>query len=187
MDTVELRRSTTRRETVVYLLALLYAVTSVFAVWWTVDFWTDTVLDLSSRARYPFVLVVGGLVMTGLTALLLWWGVPMWQLALRPGRPEDVVVTLDGDGLVVKDAGFTLAVPWASISSARMEPGRSGREVLLFTVSGPVDRSRGRLPALVEKGLRRGVFRMRLEPEDPSPDEVRAGVLRLSGGAVEVL
>jgi hypothetical protein len=187
MDSLELRRSVTRRETEVYLMGLLYLVVSVVAGWWTVDFWVDSVPELVEGPSYgSLVLVAGGLVMAGLLALLLWWGTPMWQLALRPGRREDVVVTLDREGLVLRDAGFTLAVPWTSMSAVRMEPRAAGTESLVPVVSGPVVRSRGRLPALVEKGMRRGVFRMRLEAEDPTPDEVRAGIRLLSGGAVEV-
>lgn len=97
MDSLELRRSVTRRETEVYLMGLLYVVLGVVAVWQTVALWV-AVPELVQRGASDRILLTGGLVVTALTAVLLWWGTPMWQLALRPGRPEDVVVTLDGEG-----------------------------------------------------------------------------------------
>lgn len=189
MDSLELRRSVTRRETEVYLMGLLYLVIGIVAVWWTVGYWIDAVplFTEALSTRQAVVLPVGGLVVTGLTVLLLWWGSPMWQLVLRPGSPEDVMLYADREGMLITDAGYTVRVPWTSLSSMRMEPGPSGRETLLPVVSGPVVRSRGRLAALVERGLRRGAFRLRLEAEDPTPAEVRAGIRELSGGQVEVV
>ena len=187
MESLELRRSVTRRETEVYLMALLYAALAVVAVWWTVGLWLDagSVLRGSGTER-AWVLPVAGVVTTALTLLLLWWGTPYWQLALRPGRADDVIAAFDREGMLLRDAGFRIHVPWSSVGSMRMEPLAEGRAALVATVPGPVDRSRGLLPTLVVRGLRRGTFRLRLEPDDPTPEETRAGVHELSGGTVVV-
>ena len=183
-----MRRSVTRRETEVYLVALLYAALAVVAVWWTAGLWLDAGTVLSARADGEQVLALplAGLIATVLTLVLLWWGTPFWQLVLRPGDADDVVVALDREGMLLRDAGFRIHVPWSSVGSMRMEPLGEGRAALVATVPGPVDRSRGLLPRLVVRGLRRGTFRLRLEADDPTPEEARAAVRELSDGTVVV-
>lgn len=177
MESLELRRTAGRRETEVFVLAAVHAVALAAAIWWTVELWRGV-----PRGSVP----VGGVIALVTAGLLVWLGSPFWQLVVRPGRAGDVVATLDRTGIVLTDAGFRIAVPWTSVSGATMSPLEDGRERLTFLVPGPVDRSRGPLPRLVARGLRRGSMPITVEPTDPTPDELRSAITGLSDGSVTV-
>ncbi|MGH3346968.1 MAG: hypothetical protein ACRDO4_08295 [Nocardioides sp.] len=187
METLELRRTKTRRETTVYVLGIVYLVAAIVSVWTTAWLWVDIAsMPAPAPTSSTVVLAGGGLVVTLLTLVILWLAAPAWQLILLPGKAEDVVVRADGHGLVLRDAGYTIEVPWTSVASLRIEPWRPDEPALVPVVAGQLSGSKDPLAWLVARGLRKGLLKFGLGPDDPTPDEVRVAVHELSGGALEV-
>jgi hypothetical protein len=187
MQELEIRRTRVRREAVIYVYAVFFLGLELWFARATVGLWQQLA---ATPPGAPFadatVATSGVLVVTALFLLTLWLATPVWQLVLLHGRPEDVVARFDRGGLVLRDAGYTVAVPWSSVASLTIVVPRSGEPLVVPIVAGPVRSTHDPLARFVVRGLRKGMMKFGLGPDDPTPDEVRDGVTVLSEGRVLV-
>ena len=181
-DSLEVRRGPTRRETTVYVVAIL-GVLGMLLVGWL---WVHSAIGTLSGNAGPGTtgLVTGTLGLVLQTAIL--GGIVLssavsWQLVLRPGNPDDVVLRFDADGLGMFDAGSRVFVPWYAVRSLTTEPLAGGYRMRVIT-DGPVQGGRDRLSALITRALRKKGMTFRFSPDEPDHDLLARSVEQMSAG-----
>lgn len=131
-----------------------------------------------ASATAPFLQLV---LLTMVLGVIVFTSLVSWQLALRPGRPGDVVLWFDEDGVAMTDAGSRGFVPWHCVSSLTTEPLLDGYRMRLVR-DGPVQSGRDRVSAVTRLALRRGGMTFRFSPDDPTHEALARSVERLWAG-----
>jgi hypothetical protein len=181
------RGPTVRRETTVYVVAVLGAAGTI-----AVGF---QLLRSVGRAASAFdeaelaELAVGSfglLLITAILGAIVLSSLVSWQLVLHPGSPDDVVLRFDDEGLAMFDAGSRVFVPWYAVKALTTEPLPTGYRMRVVT-DGPVTSGRDRLSAVITRAMRGKGMTFRFSPNDPTHAALAAAVDRLSAGRFRLL
>lgn len=182
-EVLEVRRGpTVRRETTVYVVAVLGAAGTI-----AVGF---QLLRSVGRAASRFdeaelaELAVGSfwlLLVTAILGAVVANSLVSWQLVLHPGSPDDVMLRFDDEGLAMFDAGSRVFVPWYAVRDLTTEPLPSGYRMRVVT-DGPVTSGRDRLSVVISRALRGKGMTYRFSPDDPTHAVLAAAVERFSTG-----
>jgi hypothetical protein len=182
-DSLRVRRTRVRREWQVYVAAVLF-VGGLAAVAWIGTRLVLRVPDDSLAAVAAFVIGAGATV--ALAIALVLFAVPTWQLVLRPGSRDDVVVEVAAPGLLLSDAGYRIRLPWSCIDLLGIvERGEGWYRVRLQAADG-FEATRDPLARFVGSQLRRSGMVLRFTDDDPRESALVEAVARHSGGHVHL-
>ena len=107
---------------------------------------------------------------------------PLWQLILRPGSREDVVVEVAETGLTLADAGYRIRLPWTAVARIEIIERGSGWYRLLVQAPGPVDGTGDPVGRMVRRRLRTQGMTLRFTDQEPTEAELVSAVATHSGG-----
>lgn len=180
---LKVRRTQRRREPSIYFVALVfggggvYLLLQVFKlVAWALD-------GLGNVEPGMAALYVSGIVVLGVLGVsIVWMAIPMWQLILRPGRLDDVVVEVGEAGVTLADAGYRVQLPWAALEEVDIIERGNGWYRLLLRAPGDVDITRDPVGRMVGRQLRKDGMTLRFTDAEPTERELVAAVATHSGG-----
>lgn len=158
------------------LLAAFLAIQAVKLAW-------QGSLQLSgARADQAAMFVVDWLLLVTLTLVLLRLLGPFWQLVRSPGSPDDVVLAMDAQGLLMTDGGCAISAPWSSLRSVDVRPGHGSDFRLHLVATGPVEVSDDPVGRVMGRRLRRQGVSMRFTDDSPTRSELVAALAHHSQG-----
>lgn len=181
-ELLEVRRGPTRRETRVYVVAALGAAGTVAAGFLLLRSAGRAASQLDEAELAELAVgSLGLLLVTAMLGAIVLTSLVSWQLVLRPGSSDDVVLRFDDEGLAMFDAGSRIFVPWYAVKALTTEPLPSGYRMRVVT-DGPVNAGRDRLSALITRAMCGDGMTYRFSPDDPTHAVLAAAVERLSTG-----
>lgn len=113
---------------------------------------------------------------------LIWMALPLWQLILRPGSVDDVVVEVAESGLTLADAGYRVAVAWAALDRIEVIERGDGWYRLLVHAPEPVDGTADPVGRMVRRRLSKEGMTLKFTDREPTEEELASAVAAHSRG-----
>ena len=178
-----MRRSQRRREPSIYVVALVFTGIAGYFLYFAAGAlaraWPDLVL-VSLETSVPYLLGVALVIALALGFLLV--ALPFWQLILRPGSLDDVVVEVGEPGVTLADAGYRIRLPWSALHQVEITERGNGWYRLLLRAPGDIEATGDPVGRRVRRRLRRDGMTMRFTADDPTEEELAAAVAKHSHG-----